>query len=363
MQSSNSFKESLSLAFNIPVIPENRRYWLVRTHSGDYYQDFVDGNFIAIDSKISQDMIEKALEQEKYKKVLKEKIEQEFPNEERPGLLAGYIANIIYEMQAGDVILIPSKDSKVIAFGEVEISPAYFETAESMARREYRNKDHVRKIVCPYTLRRRVRWVKFVSKGELDLHLIKAFFSHNTISCIDQYGYTIDRTLNTLFIKGNELHYKLKITRKDPIPMSVYFELMESIKILADEFNESSKEYKCDFDQITIKMQAESPGFGELITLIPQIVDIASDHPYLLFGFPIILFISVLVVGGKLKIPFLKYETPGLLSQIFEWYKYNQEHKTLGTKKFENAYKKLQDSDPKKDNVLPLPKTDESNKN
>lgn len=32
----------------IPIIPEDRRYWLVRTKGGEYYRDFFEGNYIAI---------------------------------------------------------------------------------------------------------------------------------------------------------------------------------------------------------------------------------------------------------------------------------------------------------------------------
>ena len=33
---------------NIPIVPENIHYWIIRTNGGDYYDDFILHNYISI---------------------------------------------------------------------------------------------------------------------------------------------------------------------------------------------------------------------------------------------------------------------------------------------------------------------------
>lgn len=172
-----SLADLFSQSFNIPIIPENRRYWLVRTKGGDYYQDFVEGNFVAIGyNQISEQIITEALKQkDRCKEFLKVQVEKFYPDETRSGLVSGYIINMMQGIKCSDIIVIPDKDSCNITFGEVDNSPAYFESLENIKQTEFLRKDS-NIITCPYFLRRHIIWKKTISKESLDLHLLKAFF-------------------------------------------------------------------------------------------------------------------------------------------------------------------------------------------
>ena len=113
----------------IPIVPNERRYWLIRTESGIFYDDFIKGGYIAI----GYDKIGLTAIQEVHKSTagndilllrgLKNLSGALFTQKDKPGKasrVAGQLYRFIYGMQTGDVVLIPSENSE----GSIYFQPA-----------------------------------------------------------------------------------------------------------------------------------------------------------------------------------------------------------------------------------------------
>lgn len=330
--------DTLIEALKIPHISESRKYWLVRAEGGDYYDDFVIGGYIAIRfNKIKPDEIQRVFDGDKpWSEHLKGVIQFHYPDDKRPGLSASYI-NLFYQgIKKGDIVAIPSEASAIISFGEVIDSTLYYEPwgnietldSEIMGSRN----------VCPYQIRRKVRWLRQIERDRLDLKFFKSLFAHNTISDLEDYSNVIDRMLCGIYLKNNELHYKLNITTEEDIPLLTYMQLTGSIVNLCKDFDEfGDARLKTDVSGLTVKMQAESPGFWELISLVSNNLELI----------PAVLLIGVLatgVFGGKFKASPISYETDGLVKKIMDWHAHLRAGKSSALDQYERALKILQDT-------------------
>ncbi|MGB8193256.1 MAG: hypothetical protein WCF67_15105, partial [Chitinophagaceae bacterium] len=152
------------LVAKLPEINKEKRYWLIRTNGGEYYDSFRENGYVAIShselplSKLKDirdkaagniEMIYRLVNEEIFQKYpqlyvsedqdvydkldkLHSKEEPEGlrtivnratgePNPTRPSRLIGnQIVKFVYEMNQGDIVIIPSIDSNVISFGEIK---------------------------------------------------------------------------------------------------------------------------------------------------------------------------------------------------------------------------------------------------
>ena len=81
---------------SVPVIPQGKNYWLIRTLSGDLYDAFTDRNFVAIGyNEISLEAIHtinRSNNEDSVKiKNIKNLVSDTYPDEKRPGLIANQI--------------------------------------------------------------------------------------------------------------------------------------------------------------------------------------------------------------------------------------------------------------------------------
>ncbi|KAF1339425.1 hypothetical protein ABP1_4180 [Bacillus subtilis] len=108
--------EELIEEYEIPVvqIDDKRKYWLVRTQSGEYYEQFYFENFISVGWDEFND-IEKFKTADK--SVIIKEIEKAYPENKKPGLIYSQIKRFLFELSPGDVVMIPSPNSTRISFG------------------------------------------------------------------------------------------------------------------------------------------------------------------------------------------------------------------------------------------------------
>ena len=139
--------------FVIDEISE-RKYWFVRTNGGEYYDDYFHEGYIAVgfNSIADKTIIERAETDDAYKRALYERIKLELETDEeikaKPGLIINQLKRFLIEMNPGDIVLIPSENSKFISFGEI--------TSDV----ELLSPDDIQEDGCPFIKRRKVRWVK-----------------------------------------------------------------------------------------------------------------------------------------------------------------------------------------------------------
>lgn len=289
---------------SLPIIDEQQRYWLVRTEGGWYYNNFRNDNFIAIGwDKVNDIDAIRSIRDRKDEETMIKRMKLAYPEKQRFGHDLNQIRTFVSTIKSGDIILSPSYSSYQIAFGIVT-SNVYVKTVELTEEEEKRG-------VCPFSKRRDVLWIKTLKRDDLDPYLYKLFFSHHTITDAIDYAPLIDRTLHSLFIKGDKAHLVLEIASKEEIFARDLTDLIEGLLDFADDFNDATGS-NFELRNVEMKVNVQSPGLIELLS-------------YSIFGILAIAGILTVVSGGKFNLKIAKLgteveiETEGLIEKIIQY--------------------------------------------
>jgi hypothetical protein len=328
----NDVIKELAETNKIKVLDDNINYWFVRTNDGENYDAFSTNNFIAIEWDELND-IDKLSSSSR--KELKEYVERIYPKEERPGLIAGYILQFLNEMKVGDIVAIPSKNSKYIAFGEIT-GDAYELSLETES----------------LVKRRPVKWLKVKPRRDIDPYLIPIIHAHNTIVDANPYGKVINRSIYNLYFQNKKLHATFKVQKSDNISAYDFSRFLDNFFECSDILGEITGE-KYDYGDLTIKAAFNSPGPVEIITCSVAFFMVISG-------------ISLFLNGSKSKFDFKILNQIGLTHEtesvgIIERIRQYNESKTKNQEKL----KKLESNLEKSANVLKLerPKIAEKDNN
>jgi restriction system protein len=253
-------------------IKETQNYWLVRTQSGEYYDEFFHDNFIGIgwdklqpkDASDDESILIKILE--------------EFPDEKQPGRILSQIKRFIFDLKIGDIVIIPSQTSSVLSFGRIE-SDVYIKEVDEI---------DVFMGACSFQKRKKVSWIKTIRRDELDPYLYKLLNSHHTISNATPYAEYIDRTIHSFYVKGTSAHLILNVQKRGQISAIDLVQLLRNTLDLVPIVSELTGE-EFSADDLDIKLTVNSPGIIEII---------AYMTPVLVLGIGILLHY---IVGGELK--------------------------------------------------------------
>jgi hypothetical protein len=239
----------------LPKINANRNYWFFRTNGGQFYNYFIQRNLIAIGyDKINLLDIKATVNNDADSiRILGEKIKNEYGEEEtRPNYIASQLTKFAYGIKKGDIVFIPSYSSNEITFGEVIETQAFIDNTT------INDTD-----VCPYYKRKKVKWIRTMSRDELDPNLYKLMFSHHTITETNNYGEFIDKITNSFFIKNAKAHLVLDVQTKAEIKAKDLFQMGAISLELLDDFCEAENlSYKSD--DFNVKLNLQSPGHIEL---------------------------------------------------------------------------------------------------
>lgn len=233
---------------NITQIPNKTEYWFVRTDDGQYFDTYTEEGFIAIgwnnislfelrNSKKNDDVIRKKL------------IESEgldVDNSNTKAKLTGIINKLhnFDKLKKGDVIIVPSKGSERLAFGIIKDGITNVSETEDK---------------CKYRKRKLVEWKEVKYIEELDNIFYKIKSNRHSISNIDGYSQYIDKVINTLFLKDDNVHYVIDLKTQDDINVISLVNLIDGIQDLINAIN-------IDFnlnervEENAIKLNLQSPG-------------------------------------------------------------------------------------------------------
>lgn len=348
---------------NIPVIPKDRNYWLVRADGGLYYDDFFLNSYIGIGyNAITEDIINSC-----YKNLdlsiddLKAHVKKIYPDENRPGLVAGYIKIMKDVMKKDDIVIVPSRNAESLNIGLVN-DDIRFLTKEQIQKntREASENDYD---ISNFTIRRSVQWIKAINKNQIDMRFYKALFSHNTISNINDYDFIIDRTCFPYYIKNGKFHFLLQIKSTDDVSLSFYSCLFNTLDDIIDECRrEVGNSIQFDkTENIVAKIQVESPGYIELSSIICDssnisekididIIDLILENA----NFIPIGLLAFIVIGGLcgLKINYkskdgkkFSADTPGLIGSLAKLFNKSNNPQKEKIKDLKKQIKKLQKSE------------------
>lgn len=244
--------------FVIDEISE-RKYWFVRTNGGEYYDDYFHEGYIAVgfNSIADRTTIERAETDDVYKRALYESIKLELETDgeikAKPGLVINQLKRFLVEMNPGDIVLIPSENSKFISFGEITsdvnvISP-----------------DDIQEDGCPFIKRRKVRWVKTLKKESLDPYLYKAIMSHHVITDVSDSATFINRSMSNMYVENGRAHITLRVQSKESVKVADINTLLTCFQDIATKA-EFPPDILGPIVQAELKINVQSPGPVEYIT-------------------------------------------------------------------------------------------------
>jgi len=248
--------------FGLPIveIDSTRNYWLVRTNAGAYFDEFYIKNFIAIGWNECKDFTK--FREEKKNDNIAQEIEGFYPKEQS-GRIYGQIHRFSFEMQIGDIVMIPSENSSFIRFGVIVSDPYIREVSAT----------EIDEGSCPYIKTRNVEWIKIVEKSKLDPYLFRMMQSHQTINNANDYAHYIDRTLHNFFMKEGKAYLVLRVEKQGDIPAFDLVNFVNGVIDLVPVVNELpgiKKEY--EKDDLDLKLNVQSPGFTEFFSNAPQLI-------------------------------------------------------------------------------------------
>lgn len=265
--------KSLHIDVEVPEISNIRNYWLVRTDSGLWFEEFSNEGYVAVgwdklkdENNFSLDNKEEAI-----------KIIEKLYPDNSAGHIYGTLNRFRSELDVGDVIMIPSEKSETINFGIINSDEYFAEVSDTEVDMDS----------CPYRRRRNVRWLKKVYRKQLEPQLFKMMQSHHTITTATDYDLYIDKTLNSLYVKNEVLHSVFNVQ----IDRDLSYNALRKLVNLPDFVNEIVFE---DSEGLTFesKIRLQSPGDWLLM---------ATENAALRLLI-ISLFIKQALVGGEIKL-------------------------------------------------------------
>lgn len=245
-----------SIIESITKFKNTRNYWFIRTQGGNYYDSFLLKSYVAIGyDEVNISDIKKATIDDVGRQSLTEIIRTKFPDESRPNYIGNQLIDFSYNIKKGDIVVIPSYSSEYISIGEVTETPIYQET-------ETKQGDE-----CPFSKRKKINWIKTnLFFDSLESKLIKLKYTQRTISKIDEeLRAFLDRIIAPLFIKEDDAHLALNVTKKEKIGAYSLFSTWTELLSLTEEFGKQ-EELDINKEEFDLRINVQSPGTIEFIT-------------------------------------------------------------------------------------------------
>ena len=240
----------------INIFSENRSYWFLRTQAGTYFDEFYFNNYIGIEW---DDIVDSSIENIE---AMAQIVSKKYPQETRTTYVAGQIMKFIHSFKKGDIVLIPNKDSKIIAFGEILEDNIYVSDegiSDPLSQLTLPDSDTEHSLSV-LRKRRKVKWLKTLKRDELDPHLQTFIYAHNTIVDLNPYALFIDRTLSDFYIKGNSGYFTLRVNKPTNIPLDDLTDLFIFNRELNNFINSYFPEWRINRGEIICKIDVQSKG-------------------------------------------------------------------------------------------------------
>lgn len=327
----NSLKDTLlAEGLQISEIDSKRNYWFIRTQGGSYFDEFLGKNFVAI----GWDDVPCLEQSERTQDIFDKLHEADYG---MPGRVLNQVYRFCTELKKGDVVVIPSESSLSFAFGYIDgdvytVSPS---------------KEDIESGKCPFTRRRKTKWVTGIPRNRVDPKLYAFFRNQQALSSANDQAEFIDRAISSFYIKNNIAHLTLSVEiekspRANDIPHYMHgilartYSLATALKLIPEDDEDA------DLDCISSRINVQSDGIIELL------------------GNPVFVFLVALVVialfGGKATFRQKSDTTnidvktdglPGLIKTISKVFSDHKQDKYIGDEKLKKIQSRLQIKDPR----------------
>lgn len=267
------------LVEDIKNIDSEQNYWMVRTMSGTYFDEFFSGNYIAVgyNAVTLADIKLLPHSDSTAKEVLKAMFQDRYPNLRNTGYPVAQLLRFSRDIKSGDIVIIPSSGASNVAFGTV-VGDMYEEEHPLI------DIDHH----CDFKKRYHIDWKYNTVRNSLPPSLQLMFNSRHILSDVNSYAPYIDSIMNDCYVKDDILHLVLKIQTQQEVSLDDFCDI-KAISILIEDFcRRNGIPYE---EALIMKIQMESPGWLRLST--------KNIFKLLVFG----LFITAMTGGG------LRYNT------------------------------------------------------
>ena len=300
-------------------VPDDKRYWVVRADSGEFYNHFIENEVVAlghINGLYDYFPLYKELDitSEKLERDCKMLYEERGVDNRRSGAYTGQVKAFVNEVKIGDW---------VITIGHHEVSIGRIVSGSYLEKAPLRIK--ASKKCLSYELRRNVIWGVRFNKNSLPFGIKKTLQSTLTIFNIDKHWDSIHYSLYPYFRRGDKLYLSTKIGADNKIKnyhLTSFLIFLNEIEVIAKENNditiESFKEVfnkYAENDLMTMTTQAEFHSPGEIWAAITGFVgNIDTAMTYIILGYSMIFgnsklgFDGVVDVGTRRKLYTLYFE-------------------------------------------------------
>uniref|UniRef100_UPI0040292AFA hypothetical protein n=1 Tax=Parabacteroides merdae TaxID=46503 RepID=UPI0040292AFA len=237
-------------------IKEDRHYWLVRSMGGDFYHEYISRGYVAIgyndvtlaEIKFSANYEDKAVEN--LKDIIESKVilSKDDDDDINPQYAAVQLLKFYREMQVGDIIVIPGKNSDHVAIAKIE-STVYEEKEDDVSKLSG---------ICNFRKRRKIKVLNKLFRSKLNPKMQLMFNSRHIISNADNYGEYIDSSISDYYQKEGQTFLVLRVKEEDGI-YADDFGLVPDLVKLVNDFSEEAN-LRIDSQSIKMKTCVQSPG-------------------------------------------------------------------------------------------------------
>lgn len=222
---------------NFCVVPEDRRYWVVRSEKGTFLQHFLTHRVAAIGHL--DDLGFKSTNGKAFTAnwaTITERLIDRFERLEesrRSGFsIASQAKTFVEEIQVGDWVIAPSGD--IVAIGRVE-SHAYLDTNPLYAKNS-----NGFDVEMPFGLRRNVAWGARIVRGELSSPLRRSMAANQTVFNVDEHWESIYHALFGSFLRGDTLYFTARLKSDSAInniDVTSFLSVLTDIEVMARGFD------------------------------------------------------------------------------------------------------------------------------
>lgn len=285
------------LHFDVPVISDETRFWMIRTQKGYFYNEFLAKSFVAL----AWNNIDRTTDfSDESRERLKDDIMINFSEINRPSTVVNKCIHFISDIKVGDILVIPSRGSQYITFASAgeyfEDTTKTVELEKTVIERIQNNDVDINDVSCPYKKRRHITLLRTIKSENINYALYRAISNYHGISNFDSYAIQILNHLYNCYSFKNDIVLVYNIRKNAPIKprelSSLIYCNTECLSHLIPEEN------------IATQLSLHSP--GDNIYILKNAYEFVRDNWNYFFG------LLVVIGGGSV----LTFKVPGLVDII-----------------------------------------------